>query len=526
VGGGGSYDGGYGAFAICITSGTTAGLVNDAASGAVALTNYDCYPQDTRGWVFYTTVGATNASEPALPACWTSTLTANKTIWFKFTATTTQQLVTTNWWCSQVARGAPDNRMAVYSSSNNLSTGAFTLIGCLEDIRNTTSTPSSSLYGFENPSFAGFWTHEDLQTALTVTGLTIGNTYFIRIDAADGIVSVCTEPNTILNDDCATALNAPLNTVMRVNTTGLGPWSNISIPDLGFSCGTVQNMMYYYFDPAFTDLYYINQWSQLCDMSVGSQFIVCNAGLNCATLQQATVGNNTGNIMICSNTTTGNRALSANFTAGQRYYIIWDGGSGDECDFYWQITRSIPAPLPVTLLDFYVGCEKSSVKAVWTTATETNNDYFILERSSDGINFTEGDKVKGAGTTSTPHTYSTYDNEIGKTMYYRIKQVDFNGEFTYSKTASVNCKASRLDVTAIVPVPSDNYIDIYYTLEKDDNMQFMVYDLLGNQVILESARGIKGGNLQRISLINLSGGMYHITVSSSTESFSDKIIKQ
>jgi hypothetical protein len=271
-GGGVSYDGGYGAFAICITSGTTGGLVNDDASGAVALTNYDCYPHDTRGWKFYSTAGATNVGEPAIPACWTGTV-ANKTIWFKFTATASQQQVTTDWACSGTVRGAADNRMAIYSSSNNLSTGVFTLVGCLEDVHNPATTPGSYNYAFEHPAFSGGFSYnpnpDDYQTALTVTGLTIGNTYFIRIDAPDGVVSICTEPNSTMNDACSTALNAPLNTIMHVNTTGLGPYSANSanptaIPDLGFSCGTTQNMMFYYFDCTASDLYYINQWQQLC----------------------------------------------------------------------------------------------------------------------------------------------------------------------------------------------------------------------------------------------------------------------
>jgi hypothetical protein len=523
-----------GVCSICITSGATAATTNDLPSGAIALTNHDCYPQDTRSWVFYSPDGTGNAGEPATPACWSSS--SGNTMWFSFVAITSAQLVTTDWHCSFIARGAADNRIDVYRSSNNLSTGAFTLIGCEDDASNSMTYFSTKISAFDNPyadicSYSSYCANrfEDYQTALTVTGLTVGNTYFVRVDAASGsgLVSICTQPAPA-NDACATAQAVVKNMVYNVNTNGGSPFSNNNVSDLGFSTGTTQNMIYYTFTPLITDLYYINQWNQFCELSIGTQFLVYNAGENCASITQAINGSNVATEFINSGaSTTANRALSGIFIGGQTYYILYDGGAGDEATFNWEITEATPMPLPIELLDFRALCDKAVVKAKWTTASETNNDYFILERSADGIHFTEAAKVKGAGNSSTPNYYSANDfaPETG-TSYYRLKQVDFNGQFTYSKTVAVFCKVKGLEVTAIIPVPSDNYVDIYYYIDKDDNMLFQLYDAIGRQVIRETDQAHEGGNIHRIDLTSISSGVYFVTVKSSDDIYTAKIIKK
>jgi len=88
--------------------------------------------------------------------------------------------------------------------------------------------------------------------------------------------------------------------------------------------------------------------------------------------------------------------------------------------------------LPVTLTEFK-GYEKGTVaELTWTTATELNNDYFSLERSTDGRNFRELDQISGQGSilSSTQYTYTDVEPLMG-TNYYRLKQTDFDGKATY-----------------------------------------------------------------------------------------------
>ncbi len=155
-----------------------------------------------------------------------------------------------------------------------------------------------------------------------------------------------------------------------------------------------------------------------------------------------------------------------------------------------------------------------------------NNDYFILERSADGINFSGIAQVDGSGNSSTLKTYSALDPEAGGTVYYRLKQVDFDGQFEYSRIVSVTCKKSGLDVTTLMPVPSDEYVDVYYSVDKEDGITFIVTDAIGNEVLVENDFAKEGGNIHRIDLSTIARGMYFLTVRSSSDSFVGKLIKK
>jgi hypothetical protein len=111
--------------------------------------------------------------------------------------------------------------------------------------------------------------------------------------------------------------------------------------------------------------------------------------------------------------------------------------------------------LPIELTKFEaIKQSESSNILKWTTATETNNDYFLVERSLDAINFVEVEKVKGAGNSMETLNYKLVDKKpYNGINYYRLKQVDFNGQFKYSNTVySLN------SVLEIKPVRVTNYL--------------------------------------------------------------------
>ena len=86
---------------------------------------------------------------------------------------------------------------------------------------------------------------------------------------------------------------------------------------------------------------------------------------------------------------------------------------------------------------------EESVLLEWTTASEENNDYFAIERSIDGVTWKVLGNVGGAGTTSATHYYSFEDTKpVSGISYYRLKQVDFNGEYTYSSVKCINRPAN------------------------------------------------------------------------------------
>ncbi len=116
-----------------------------------------------------------------------------------------------------------------------------------------------------------------------------------------------------------------------------------------------------------------------------------------------------------------------------------------EANGKWSLTNVIQfdkqVPLPITLLDFTAKAAGKRSQLNWITATEINNDRFEIERSSDAITFTRIGQVPGAINSNVHLNYQWYDNIPGNgNNFYRLKQVDIDGKFSYSPTRLVNFK--------------------------------------------------------------------------------------
>lgn len=112
---------------------------------------------------------------------------------------------------------------------------------------------------------------------------------------------------------------------------------------------------------------------------------------------------------------------------------IWTASDGDfEGPYNWG------GGLPIELISFNAKANIDHVLLRWVTASETNNDYFTIEKSKDGLVFTPIAIIEGAGNSSTEITYQEKDlNPLHGVSYYRLKQTDFNGDTSYSKIKSV-----------------------------------------------------------------------------------------
>lgn len=521
-----SYAGGTGttgAFQICLSSPSLTANSNDASASALRLYDHDCFPRNAYNWGLYDNTGSTNASEPAAPACWTGTL--NQTTWFYFIATTTTQMITTDW--DHTFGGATNNRIAVYNSA------LTTLIGCNEDAVYTGVTQGNDYANWYVSGFCSNCYGNKNFSGMTVTGLTPGQTYYVRVDAPYGILSICTEPAPS-NDACNTATAAVLNTRYWVNNTGAsstsGSTSNNTVPDLAFNCGSsgesTENMIYYTFTPSTTDVYYINQWNQYCELNLGTQFVIWNSSYDCSTLPQLTSADMTKQLL-CSPNSTADRYYSYTLTGGQTYFITIDGGRGDECLFYFQITKGAPVSMPVEFLELNLSCESNQRIIQWSTASEKNNDYFIVERSLDGLHYVSLGKISGAGTTNSISTYTFLDT-IGDidSAYYRIKQLDFNGMESISQSKFLNCSITHAGLTEIRPNPADQIADVYFTMPGEIPITLELYDLLGNRIFSENSIGREGRNSRRIDISYLNKGIYLVIVSFNNESFVSKLLKK
>ncbi|WP_262510387.1 lectin-like domain-containing protein [Pontibacter arcticus] len=123
--------------------------------------------------------------------------------------------------------------------------------------------------------------------------------------------------------------------------------------------------------------------------------------------------------------------------------------------------KGVVTPLPVTLIRFTATAQGAAVSINWETATEVNNDYFMVERSLDGSTFREVAKVKGAGNSSQKLAYAHLDKQApAGILYYRLKQVDFNGTYKYSQIASVEKTEATTANVLLYPNPATAYIKL------------------------------------------------------------------
>lgn len=112
-------------------------------------------------------------------------------------------------------------------------------------------------------------------------------------------------------------------------------------------------------------------------------------------------------------------------------------------------------PLPVKLTQFYAKISNNIVTLYWATASETNNDYFMIEKSADGRQFVPVARVNGAGNSSQLRAYSITDREISSpVMYYRLRQTDFDGAFSFSNIIVVKNAAIPSDHVNVYPNPA------------------------------------------------------------------------
>jgi len=184
-------------------------------------------------------------------------------------------------------------------------------------------------------------------------------------------------------------------------------------------------------------------------------------------------------------------------------------------DFSNQRVRSVcDAALPVEFLFFnaYRDGEAMRVRCDWATASELNNDYFAVQRSTDGITFEQIGTVQGFGTSSFTHHYVFYDHEpyIG-VSYYRLKQVDYNGQYDYSPIRAVYI--GTLDLITIYPSPASETIQYLVASESGGEITVKVIDVLGREVINQTETITQGTNTKQLSVAQLSSGTYLLQIS-------------
>jgi hypothetical protein len=179
--------------------------------------------------------------------------------------------------------------------------------------------------------------------------------------------------------------------------------------------------------------------------------------------------------------------------------------------------------LPVHLQSFTAVQNKGDADLQWKTVTEVNNNHFEIERSSNGTSFTSIGTVSGNNNTATVHDYSFADNHtLAGINYYRLKQVDNDGNYFYSKTLSLKFN-SQAEAFMLIPNPAYEMVKFQFPSSNGVSV-INVYDMNGRKIIEKEVSA--DSYSQNIDVSKLSAGVYNVELIQNEIHQSIKLIKQ
>ncbi|HEV7232448.1 MAG TPA: T9SS type A sorting domain-containing protein [Bacteroidia bacterium] len=208
-------------------------------------------------------------------------------------------------------------------------------------------------------------------------------------------------------------------------------------------------------------------------------------------------------------------STDANSTSNTNYYVAFGAGSA--------------FPLPIQLVSFRADYQNGSAILSWETQTETNNDFFSIDRTYDGIHYETAGTVKGAGNSSV-HRYYTFLDPApleGEIVYYRLKQTDFNGDHSEPGFTSLkSCSGSSADLQpSVYPNPATESLHFSFSYNSDAFVDLEVFDRLGKKVYCSHLPVSKGHNDIRMDLSDMASGMYVLRLRDEAKEVSQKFIK-
>jgi hypothetical protein len=245
----------------------------------------------------------------------------------------------------------------------------------------------------------------------------------------------------------------------------------------------------------------------------------------------------------------GGQILDGTFFGGDTHFINIQGltvWSGDNCssncgtvlgNFAPTSTSTFPLglsnPLPVEMISFDAAFESDQVSLNWSTASELNNSHFVVQRSLDSKNYIDLGEVEGSGNSKTRIDYQFTDSNPPATtegyIYYRIKQVDYDGQFEYFNTSVKN--ESRIVAEKaepkIWPIPFEENLSVKLPSGTSQLHYVKIYNLDGALVAQKNADSFLSPDRVDVSgLSTLTNGIYLVEIMSDFGVFRKRVVKR
>lgn len=219
-------------------------------------------------------------------------------------------------------------------------------------------------------------------------------------------------------------------------------------------------------------------------------------------------------------------------TTGQTFFLLineWNKPNPNQYSFYWTLTNGASFDcdiiLPIELLTFTGTCEKQHARLNWATGTETNNDRFVILKSPYPKDFKAIGYLDGAGNSNELREYSFTDPEVlTGTMYYKIQQIDYDGQSSFSEVISVSCEESSTARIKIENIQDQGYIKLNFKANPDETYDLALIDVNGKMVYNDTYRASGSSGSITVPTSRLGSGIYQIRIVSGTASMNERIM--
>ncbi|MFK7947936.1 MAG: T9SS type A sorting domain-containing protein [Saprospiraceae bacterium] len=187
-----------------------------------------------------------------------------------------------------------------------------------------------------------------------------------------------------------------------------------------------------------------------------------------------------------------------------------------------EIAFTLTTVLPVELAYFEGQVENTSTTLDWATYSEENNEYFEVQHSLNGINFETIEIVDGAGTTTDYNEYQfAHENPKTGLNYYRLRQVDFDGQSSYTNIITIEHQSIKVGDIKVFPNPSVDYVNIQLP-QNEVSTDVMIYNMNGQ--VMQTINNLYENNLE-LNVIDWLSGQYIIIIQQGNQQITRQFIK-
>ncbi len=217
-----------------------------------------------------------------------------------------------------------------------------------------------------------------------------------------------------------------------------------------------------------------------------------------------------------------------NAVIGSTYYIIIDGNTSATANYYINVTDGVAkeSVLPISLISFKGEYKNNVVELDWVTESEKNNDYFTIERSSNAIEFTNVGEINGSGNSNITLKYFYSDNNpLITKSYYRLKQTDFDGKYTYSNiiTVSQDKIINEYDLNMYYSKSENSFI-IEFVAFTGGVLKTDIYNSMAQNSLVSKESFTQGYNRILIPFNGNQLGLYMIKVNINNRYYTEKAL--